>query len=667
MLRGVHSKGWAAACAAGLCAIATAQSLPPVTNATPQSSAVDAGSASSIAQSPTAAAIRRALLVGIDQYPREYHWPVLAGPRADVAALLDVLLTREGFSRQHVVTLLDAEATRAAILSNFERMIAESRQGDVILFYFAGHGSKLPDDDGDELDGWDETLVPYDAIIGPNQFNDIRDDKISELITLANRKTDQVVLIFDCCSAGTNTRAESIGTKRYLDPATRGLDAARPSLAPEAQAKLVPKVEGGSGYLRPAQKYVALSACRASESAFELQVPSERASDTQHTRGLFTWCLVQAFEELGPEVCYADLLARVASRVNREQHEQTPILEGRLAGYSLFQAVAPPRAPRFALAIDASGVLQLEAGKLQGLEPGAILGVCDGDAVRDTSLERLGRIELTEVGAGASRALWLESPREAQKSAHCAAFLLEHGPSDRQLGFAIDEGAHTEELARALEATHLLRRVSAVEARVTIGSRSLASESAPRIFGLRSNTGVELPVWADASSATQIAAFVLCLSKLARAAHTVELLRNDDASTLAIDCKLERVDDDGQVAGEIELDSAGVLQVEAGAPWSCRIVNRSAIPVFVTMVLELPDAAIELYEPPTIDDPVAPGQSVQKLLWMDRGRVVFRALLPTRRARASKRRVDGAFPTCPARRGMRCACCPVATCSRSRR
>jgi hypothetical protein len=37
-----------------------------------------------------------------------------------------------------------------------------SRRGDTVVFYFAGHGSQVEDFNGDEHDGYDEVLCPYD-------------------------------------------------------------------------------------------------------------------------------------------------------------------------------------------------------------------------------------------------------------------------------------------------------------------------------------------------------------------------------------------------------------------------------------------------------------------------------------------------------------------------
>ena len=45
--------------------------------------------------------------------------------------------------------------------------------GDRLFFHFSGHGSTIPDDDGDEVSGLDQCLVPLDAA------RPIRDDELN--------------------------------------------------------------------------------------------------------------------------------------------------------------------------------------------------------------------------------------------------------------------------------------------------------------------------------------------------------------------------------------------------------------------------------------------------------------------------------------------------------
>ncbi len=57
------------------------------------------------------------------------------------------------------------QATRAQMEQAITGWLPQvTRPGDTIFLYFSGHGAKLPDDNGDELDGEDEVLIPHDFV-----------------------------------------------------------------------------------------------------------------------------------------------------------------------------------------------------------------------------------------------------------------------------------------------------------------------------------------------------------------------------------------------------------------------------------------------------------------------------------------------------------------------
>jgi len=68
---------------------------------------------------------------------------------------------------------------------------------DLLVLYVSGHGGQMPDTDGDEWDGRDETLCLWSG--------EVRDDTISEYLQMVP-STARVLLITDTCNSGTMAR-----------------------------------------------------------------------------------------------------------------------------------------------------------------------------------------------------------------------------------------------------------------------------------------------------------------------------------------------------------------------------------------------------------------------------------------------------------------------------
>lgn len=150
-----------------------------------------------------ACAADRALLVGIERYA-DARIPETPGAEADAREMAAMLRSRFSFAADSVKLLLGADASGAAIVHAFRSwLIDATRPGDRVFFHYAGHGSQLDDDNGDEVDGRDETLAPYDTEPDTGA-NEVRDDAFEGLILgLQGRR---VVMVFDACHSGTISR-----------------------------------------------------------------------------------------------------------------------------------------------------------------------------------------------------------------------------------------------------------------------------------------------------------------------------------------------------------------------------------------------------------------------------------------------------------------------------
>ncbi|WP_321206732.1 caspase family protein [Tolypothrix tenuis] len=171
-----------------------------------------------------------ALLVGINEYK---GIPELYGCVNDVQLQRELLIHRFGFNPQDILTLTDQKATRKGMLTAFEEhLIKQAKPGDVVVFHFSGHGSRVRDRDRDTEDGLNSTLVPIDGNLPPGypqQGGQVQHIMGHTLFLLMSAlKTENVTVVLDSCHAGGakrgNFRVRSIDGGEKLLPSTAELE-----------------------------------------------------------------------------------------------------------------------------------------------------------------------------------------------------------------------------------------------------------------------------------------------------------------------------------------------------------------------------------------------------------------------------------------------------------
>ncbi|KAL3916473.1 MAG: hypothetical protein SGARI_007950 [Bacillariaceae sp.] len=107
-----------------------------------------------------------------------------------------------GFQEENITVLMDdgqhTRPTRDNIMAAYKKIVAESQSGDVVFCHYSGHGGKLRDDNGDEKDGYDETLVPVDY----KTSGQIRDDALYDCLVAPMKAGVFATFIMDCCHSG---------------------------------------------------------------------------------------------------------------------------------------------------------------------------------------------------------------------------------------------------------------------------------------------------------------------------------------------------------------------------------------------------------------------------------------------------------------------------------
>lgn len=140
---------------------------------------------------------RRALLIGINEYPNEKDR--LEGCVNDVY-LMSSLLQECGFEPEDIRVCLDERATAKGITDRMEWLLDDPQPNDERVFYYSGHGTTIPEyGEGNEPDRLTETLVPWD--FDWSAATAISDDQIWMMYSQLPYNT-RLAMIFDCCHSG---------------------------------------------------------------------------------------------------------------------------------------------------------------------------------------------------------------------------------------------------------------------------------------------------------------------------------------------------------------------------------------------------------------------------------------------------------------------------------
>jgi hypothetical protein len=319
-----------------------------------------------ISSSALVAQTKRAVLVGINRYDAvsapagsqlaastsARHITNLNGAVNDATAMRDLLLGRFGFSAAHTTLMTDGEATRDAIVAAVNAMLAQSQPGDVVVFFYAGHGSQRRNTLASSPSRLDQTIVTADANIGAY---DIRDKELGRLFNPFLDKGVELILIFDSCHSGSITRGGlSQAVERWAAIDER--DAADPGLGPDESPD-----RRGALVLSAAQDY---------------QSALERPDATGNPRGIFTVSLIETLNTVPPGESAVNVFRRLRARMQMDGVPQEPVLDATMQRQQrpvFGGAAAGDGSTTVAVLRSSSAGVELQGGPALGIRQGAVL------------------------------------------------------------------------------------------------------------------------------------------------------------------------------------------------------------------------------------------------------------------------------------------------------
>ena len=145
------------------------------------------------------------LVVGIDRYTGTSP---LRGAVNDATDIAEVLRQR---GARKVDLLIDEAARRDALIASWSAIMNEAKEGDTVIFSFAGHGAQEPDEHApkDEPDGYDEVFLLQGFAEGDDAaFADkLYDDELYDWAKQAEARGISVIMVFDACHSGIPVRS----------------------------------------------------------------------------------------------------------------------------------------------------------------------------------------------------------------------------------------------------------------------------------------------------------------------------------------------------------------------------------------------------------------------------------------------------------------------------
>ena len=306
------------------------------------------------AASSEAAGRKYALFVGINAYEKPLS--PLKGCVNDAQNLQRALAERFGFAIGDTTLLLDAKATRAAILGALRSYQLKARAGDVFVLTYSGHGTLFPDKYSEELDEtaaismteigypldkYDSAICPFDArdtTSGKPWRNLILDDELYAEFSKFTAKGAQVVFLSDSCHSGTLARSldgrnlslpkDDAAAVRFF-PFNRIADFDAIGRAPRPKRKLP---------VKPKRNDLLIVLTGAKDNEFSLDFPDKNGV----INGLFTSTLLATIEDLHEQrkkPTYLSVQEIVSPEVNRlaktRDRNQTPQIDARFFKGSL--------------------------------------------------------------------------------------------------------------------------------------------------------------------------------------------------------------------------------------------------------------------------------------------------------------------------------------------
>ncbi len=261
---------------------------------------------------------KRALLVGIGNYPEESGWGKTHSSN-DVNAM-ETSIVPHGFSM--TTKLIDQQATKQGVVTALEVIYKQCGPGDVFLFYFSGHGQLVKDQNADELDGYDEALVLYGA---PRYYdklyrneNHLLDEELSKIFNKIRLRLGSKGELLVIVETGFGWSASE--TEEFVHGGAKPLGENGKDAMAESMGLFETGILDDLPFAIPSNSYstlIQLTATAVNKPSYEYE-----------GNGIFTLAVTRAFEMKNDSTTYLDFFKVIVAESMAIITRQIPNIEG---------------------------------------------------------------------------------------------------------------------------------------------------------------------------------------------------------------------------------------------------------------------------------------------------------------------------------------------------
>lgn len=232
----------------------------------------------------------KGLMIGINYINNNYNISQLSGCIDDVNRLKDCLINNKKINFENLIFLNDnteIKPTKYNILNQLKKLLIESKENDVLIFAYSGHGHYIYDFSNDENDNRDEVIVSIDGQL-------IKDDEFRSIITENLKEKVTLFVFFDCCHSGTlmDLKYNYLSKNNYNELVIN------------------------NNYQETKGDVFFISGCKDNQYSVEAYLDGER-------QGALTWSFIDCIEN-SSKISWKNLILNMREKIKQKKFNQIP-------------------------------------------------------------------------------------------------------------------------------------------------------------------------------------------------------------------------------------------------------------------------------------------------------------------------------------------------------